>query len=129
MRQVVTLGSPMAGPPEATHAGPLFEWLSGLSLHACAARALRDDSPLPVPSTSIYSRGDGIVAWRSCLQQPSEIAENIEVRGSHLALGSNAQALWILAERLAQPEGAWRPYGESGWRRLGTPPIPRGASR
>jgi pimeloyl-ACP methyl ester carboxylesterase len=127
VRQVVTLGSPLSGPPEATHAGPLYEWLSGSSVHGAAARALRDDSPLPVPSSAIHSRGDGIVPWRSCLQPESERAENLEVRGSHLALGSNAHVLWILADRLAQREGAWQPYRRSGWRLdAATDPSPRG---
>ena len=36
--------------------------------------------------------------------------ENIRVPGSHIGLGFNRHVLWIVADRLAQPEGAWRPY-------------------
>src|SRR5207247_737486 len=68
------------------------------------------DAPLPVPSSSLYSRSDGVVAWRSCLQDEGPLAENIEVRSSHCGMGHHPGALLVIADRLAQPEGAWRPY-------------------
>ena len=37
--------------------------------------------------------------------------------GSYLGLGFNAAVLWIVADRLAQPEGDWRPFRIDG--RLG----------
>ncbi len=40
--------------------------------------------------------------------------ENVRVPGSHLGLGFNPIVLWILADRLAQPEGRWRPFEPSG---------------
>jgi len=46
------------------------------------------------------------------------MAENIEVQASHVGLGVNPLALYALADRLAQPEGAWRPFERSGARRL-----------
>ena len=70
---------------------------------------------LPVPTTSIYSRSDGIVNWRTCLVRPSDRAENIEVHlASHIGLGANAAVLWAVADRLAQPEGQFRPFDRSG---------------
>jgi hypothetical protein len=70
---------------------------------------------LPVPASSIYSRTDGVVNWRTCLSRPSETAENIEVHlASHVGLGVNAAALWALADRLAQPEGEFRQFDRSG---------------
>ena len=69
-----------------------------------SAKAISGD--LPVPATSIYSRTDGIVNWRTCLLRPSDTAENIEVHlASHIGLGVNAAALWAIADRLAQTEG------------------------
>jgi hypothetical protein len=35
------------------------------------------------------------------------------VRGSHIGLGFNPAALWVIADRLAQPLGAWTPFGPS----------------
>ena len=40
--------------------------------------------------------------------------ENVRVPGSHVGLGFNAVVLWIVADRLAQPEGSWRPFEPSG---------------
>jgi hypothetical protein len=67
----------------------------------------------PVPTTSIYSRSDGIVAWQTCVHEDRAQAEvqDIEIRGSHIGMGWNGDALRIIADRLAQPPGQWRPYG------------------
>ena len=68
------------------------------------------DEPLSVPSTSIYSRTDGIVPWRACVQPEDERSENIEVVGSHCGLGWNTDVYRVLADRLRQKHGEWRPY-------------------
>ena len=57
-----------------------------------------------------YSREDGVVDWRACLQQVGPASENVAVRGSHLGLGNNPAALWVVADRLARPAGRWRPF-------------------
>jgi pimeloyl-ACP methyl ester carboxylesterase len=115
VRSVITLGSPFANDVRATNATRLYEALSGEGV---------DDNPeireaiagdLPVPATSIYSRTDGIVNWRTCLLRPSKTAENIEVHfASHVGLGVNPAALWAVADRLAQPEGEFRRFDRSG---------------
>ena len=70
---------------------------------------------LPVPATSIFTKSDGIVHWRTCLLQENARAENIElVLASHAGLGVNAAALWVVADRLAQPEGTFRPFNRLG---------------
>ncbi len=75
--------------------------------------------PPRVPTTSIYSRSDGVVAWPCSLQRPGPQTENIEVPASHAGLGVNPLVLYALADRLAQPEGDWRPFTPRGrWRRL-----------
>jgi pimeloyl-ACP methyl ester carboxylesterase len=73
----------------------------------------RARGPLPMPSTSIYSRSDAIVPWRMSLERTGPRSENVEVRGSHTGLGHNAAALLVVADRLAQPEGDWRPFAPS----------------
>ena len=70
--------------------------------------------PLAVPATAIYSRSDGIVAWQGCLEQAGPLAENIEVEGSHCGLGHNPVVLHAIADRLAQPEGGWKPFERGG---------------
>src|SRR5487761_2206165 len=123
-RSVITLGTPFTGHPRATNAWRLFELLSGQKAHDPAViEALR--SPPPVPTTSIYSRTDGIVSWQCSLNEPGPLAENIEVLASHTGMGMNPLALYAVADRLAQAPGAWRPFDPRGARRwffqTGTP--------
>jgi hypothetical protein len=76
-------------------------------------------SPPPVPTTSIFSRTDGIVAWQCSVERETATAENIEVEASHIGLGVNPAAIYAIADRLAQPEGAWRKFDRrTGLRRL-----------
>lgn len=115
VRNVVTLGSPFAGDVRATNATRLYEALSGEAADDNPELRAAIAGDLPVPATSIYSRTDGIVNWRTCLLRPSDTAENIEVHfASHIGLGVNPAALWAVADRLAQPEGEFRQFDRSG---------------
>ena len=115
VRYVVTLGSPFANDVRATNATRLYEALSGETVgdNPELVQAIAGD--LPVPATSIYSKSDGIVNWRTCLLRPSDTAENIEVYfASHVGIGVNPAALWAIADRLAQREGEFHPFDRSG---------------
>ena len=117
VRLVISMGSPFTGNPKATNVWRLYEMVSGQKVDD-AYRHSAAQQPLAVPTTSIYSRSDGIVAWQNCIEQESPLTENIEVEGSHSGLGHNPAALHAVADRLAQPEGAWRPFDRSkapGW--------------
>jgi hypothetical protein len=72
-------------------------------------RTYGDDAPSPVPSTSVFTRSDGIVPWRACLDVTTGPHESLEVMGSHCGLGHHPAVLWIVADRLAQPTGQWAP--------------------
>lgn len=115
VRQVISLGSPFGGSPKATNAWRVYEMASGQRAddgerHMGGAIS----APPPVPTTAIYSKTDGICAWQNCIEEKSDIAENIEVRGSHCGLGHLPSAVYAIADRLAQPEGAWQPFERSG---------------
>src|SRR5213595_3071611 len=115
VRSVLTLGSPFANDIRATNATRLYEALSGETVEDNAELRTALAGDLPVPTTSIYSRTDGVVNWRTCLLRPSDTAENIEVHlASHIGLGVNAAALWAVADRLAQSEGQFRQFDRSG---------------
>jgi pimeloyl-ACP methyl ester carboxylesterase len=115
VRCVVTLGSPFANDVRATNATRLYEALSGETVGDDAELRKAIAGDMPVPATSIYSRTDGVVNWRTCLLRPSDTAENIEVHlASHTGLGVNAAALWAVADRLAQPEGQFSQFDRSG---------------
>ena len=109
VRSVVTMGSPFAGTARATNAWRVYEGVSGQS--AEDPRRMEHVQPTPsVPTTSIFSRTDGVVAWRCSVEAPGPQSENIEVIGSHLGLGAHPAVLYALADRLAQPEGQWKPF-------------------
>jgi pimeloyl-ACP methyl ester carboxylesterase len=116
VRCVVTLGSPFTGHPRATNAWRLFEWVSGQSTDDDALMAELKVPP-PVPTTSIYSRTDGIVAWQCSLNEDAPLAENIEVHASHIGMGMNPLALYAVADRLAQDPARWRRFDLRGARR------------
>ena len=119
VRCVITLGSPFAGTPKATNVWRLYELTSGRSVEdrdGYLAGPLAE--PPPVPTTSIFSRTDGICAWQTCVNQDGEQVENIEVQGSHCGLGHHPAAVYAVADRLAQPEGQWRKFDRSGWKGL-----------
>lgn len=77
--------------------------------------------PATVPSTSVYSRTDSIVPWRIAQLPSRGHHESVEVRGSHLGLGHNPAVLVVVADRLAQPAGTWRPFTPPRWARRWIP--------
>jgi pimeloyl-ACP methyl ester carboxylesterase len=127
VRGVITLGSPFASAPKASNAWRLYESLSGRDVGDWPERE-RMRTPPPVPSSAIYSRSDGIVAWQGCLEREGAQSENIEVEGSHCGLGHNPAVLYAIADRLAQAEGQWRPFDRSGLRGFVYPDPRRGAA-
>jgi pimeloyl-ACP methyl ester carboxylesterase len=112
VRQVVTLGSPLTGHPRGTNVSRVFELVSGFRADDERLMELVNGEP-EVPTTSIMSKTDGIVNWRMSLARESRIAENIEVSATHLGMGVNPAVLWVIADRLAQAEGAWAPFVRS----------------
>ncbi len=116
VRCVITLGTPFAGPPKSTNAWRIYELTSGRNIDREAEQYNLPQAP-PVPTTSIWSRSDGIVAWQGSFQQPAghnPHTENIEVVASHIGIGMNPSAWWAVADRLAQPEGGWAPFNRTG---------------
>src|SRR5258705_12684638 len=76
VRQVITLGSPFANKPKSSNTWRLYEALSGRSAGDWPGREAMKLPP-PVPSTAIYTRTDGIVASRGCLEQDRPTSDNM----------------------------------------------------
>ena len=119
VRSVITLGSPFSRDPNASNISTIYEAVSGEGPWDNGEQithefdAIRED--LPMPATSIWSKVDGIVSWRSSVLKANHYAENIEVIGaSHVGLGANAAVLWAVADRLAHPAGTFAPFAKSG---------------
>jgi pimeloyl-ACP methyl ester carboxylesterase len=112
VRQVISLGSPFGGPPKATNAWRVYELASRSSVDDIHVPHFAQDlvAPPPVPTTAIMSRTDGVCSWQNCMEQDAELAENIEVYGSHCGLGHHPAAMYAIADRLSQPEGAWKKF-------------------
>ena len=117
VRAVITLGSPFAGSPKATNAWRVYEMASG---HPADEEDMRFGGSLaetpPVPTTAIFSRTDGICAWQGCKEKASATSESIEVESSHCGMGHHPAVVYAVVDRLAQPEGQWKPFDRSGWR-------------
>lgn len=115
VRQIVTLGSPVRfGGGQTSNVAPLYRSLR--NRHSERVRDIRPQAlgsvPDSVPLTAIVSRSDGVVSWGSCTVDCGPRRECIEVRGSHTGLIHNPVAMLIVADRLAQPEGQWKPFVE-----------------
>lgn len=111
-RQVITLGSPfLMVPGDPSAVSGLWDSVSHLHDQTFMDPLLVEDrGALAMPATSIYTRTDGIVSWRYCLENKGPMSENIEVIGSHSGLGFNPSVGFAIADRLAQPEGEWRRF-------------------
>lgn len=120
VRAVVTLGSPISPDPQGSRTTPfvrhLYRWIAHPQgpnghLHHPRLRRVRAHERPPLPMSCLYSLSDGVVPpQEATLHGDPALHENIRVRGSHVGMGFNAQVLSVVADRLAQAEGAWQPY-------------------
>ena len=132
VRQVITLGSPFASRgPDSVNAlvSRLFRSMSGMSVSEMSHQMDELQNRLPVPSTAVYSKLDGVVHWSACLDDAGEQAENVEVLGSHTGMALNPTVLYVIADRLAQALGEWRPFKRNGCMRAMVYPKPESRSR
>ena len=105
--QVISLGSPIRLSTGDSNIGLLQE----IAGHLFVPTPPRIDvDRIPVPSTTIWSKQDGVVPGMLCRQTPGPTAECVEVRGTHLGLATNPAVMYAIADRLAQQPGAWRPF-------------------
>jgi pimeloyl-ACP methyl ester carboxylesterase len=112
VRQVIVLGSPLADAPEATTLFRVFRKTSAEEITNELMSMMREvATPLPdVRCVCIYSNSDGIVSADIAQDLVSPNVENIRVTSSHLGMVVNPMVLFIIADRLAQPEDDWRPF-------------------
>ena len=117
VRAVVSLGSPF-GISEHPDASPklLVNTIQVLNdkQYTLKAPGMKERLLTPaegVPTTSIYSKSDGIAGWQACLNPETPLSENVEVEdASHVGFVFNPKVLAVIADRLSQPEGKWKPY-------------------
>ena len=105
VRRVITIGTPFAGSVEQTNVW-VYRLINGHRPMLDEALRTRLRTAPHVPTTSIFSRSDGLVAWQACIQDAyADHLENVEVNGSHCGLGWNPEVLSVIADRLQRPAG------------------------
>jgi pimeloyl-ACP methyl ester carboxylesterase len=124
VRSVITLGSPVSMDRDGSQSPSMVKALYRLVAHPLGSAAhvmqprvkdLRERKRLPIPTTCLYSLGDGVVPpQEATIDGDPALHENIRISGSHVGLGFNGLVLAIVADRLAQPEDAWQPFNPSG---------------
>jgi pimeloyl-ACP methyl ester carboxylesterase len=127
---VITLGSPHRDPLAVNPwllaqalglAGAGTIGVRGLVRLSCAAgtccRGFRGDLAAAVPRgvayLSIYSRRDGVVDWRACLDPA---ARHVEVAASHIGMAVNAEVYRAVADTLAFRRSAAARASAARWR-------------
>jgi pimeloyl-ACP methyl ester carboxylesterase len=122
---IVTLGSPTVGqlrvhPLVLAHVGVVAAFGTGhvpgfftwRCLRGSCCKRFRDALTGPFPPevgyVALYSKTDGIVDWRACLDPA---AEQVEVRASHMGMGLNASVYAEIAHALT----AFGHAEETGW--------------
>ncbi|MFO1264515.1 MAG: alpha/beta hydrolase [Rhodoferax sp.] len=125
VRSVITLGSPVSieastGSQSPSAVKALYRLVShrlGASAHVMQprAKAMRERRRPDVPTSCLYSLTDGVVPpQEATIDGDPALHENIRVPGSHIGLGFNGIVLAVIADRLAQAEGGWKPFEPHG---------------
>lgn len=117
VRMVISMGSPITTERRISTVRRLYDYFNGRDIDPefLARYNALAEAP-PVPTTSIFTKTDGVVAWQGSIQKPGGKTENIRVPASHIGLGVNPLVMVALADRLAQPLGKWKPFSRAGWR-------------
>jgi pimeloyl-ACP methyl ester carboxylesterase len=105
VEQILTIGSPIWGVMDMkTPVYGLLEFFRGKSLKERNERFLAELDPIPkVPITCIYTKTDGLVPWKHCMEAETsrKNIKNIEVFGSHSGMGANVSVLLVTANMLS----------------------------
>jgi pimeloyl-ACP methyl ester carboxylesterase len=122
---IVTMGSPMLAPGAhhiALTAGVEAlvrlsrSGLPGMMSEECVAGSCarqsfeesREPMPVGVGFTAIYSKRDGIVDWRACVDP---VARAVEVTASHCGMALDPRVIDAVTHALAHQRGQVNPYG------------------
>lgn len=123
VRQVISLGSPFGeGRMSGSIPARLFTALNPPE-EIPVDQDVLSHAP-PVPTTAIYSKGDGIVNWQTSFQRNGHAqTQSIQVRGSHCGMTLNPSIWLLIAECLATDTDDWRPFERHSWRSLIYPAV------
>lgn len=101
VEQVITFGTPVVGGPKYTVSAAKYRQ-RGDDVDAIEAMvAERNLRPLTVPVTAIFSKSDGVMDWRACIDHFNDDVEHIEIDSPHSGMIVNADVFDLVARRLS----------------------------
>jgi pimeloyl-ACP methyl ester carboxylesterase len=99
--RVITLGSPVVGGPRFTTTAPIYRAAGTDFAEIDRFIEERERTPIQVPITAVYSKSDGIVEWRACIDRTSPHVDHVRVQACHVGLGFSPEVLSLVAAKLA----------------------------
>jgi hypothetical protein len=128
VQQVITLGSPFTVETNLSsdeinvseNVIKLYEWLNpDADNDAFLNGEPYWQMPPPVPSTSIYSKSDGVTSWKYCIDDSTgHHTENISIPSSHLGFTHNPMAYHLILDRILTGQKQFKRYKPSIVKRL-----------
>ena len=101
--EVITIGTPVIGGPKYTAGAERFASGTDKSLDEIEQyQHERNLLGLRQPVTSIYSKSDGVVGWKACIDVYNAHARNIEVFSSHFGIGAHGRVWQLIAGTLGR---------------------------
>jgi len=106
VRRLILICAPVQH-PAGNRAAPLLYALTDHFAPGISRDLAALSRPAPIPTTALFTKSDGMISWQCCLEEPSALAENIELPGAyHTTAAMHPLALRIMASRLALPDRA-----------------------
>jgi len=99
IERVITFGTPIVGGPIHTAFARRYTDEEAAQIEAMILE--RQQVPIEVPITAIWSKRDGVVSGRACVDKYSPDVENLEVTSTHLGMSLDPDVWSIIARRLA----------------------------
>jgi alpha/beta superfamily hydrolase len=101
IQQIITLGSPFADLNAPNHARWIFDLIStGEKVDADWIAKVAE--PVPLKTTCLYSKHDGIVPWEACMEKVTDqLHQNIKVESSHFGFVANPAVFRVIEQVLA----------------------------
>lgn len=97
---MITLGTPVWGGPKYTTVSRFYRG-KDIDMDAIERETIeRYKTPLTTPTTALYSRRDGIVAWRACIDHWSPNVTHVEVGSTHIGMPFAREVLQLVGKHL-----------------------------
>lgn len=103
VHRVVTFGTPAIGGPTYTAGASSFGREECRRIELLQGE-LDGADPITVPITAIFTKRDGVVDWRACIDRFSTDVRHVEVRSSHIGLGLDPDVWLATAAALARSQ-------------------------